>query len=592
MRRPLSIGFATLLALAAALPGCGDPSPQDAAADGDADGGSDDAGGEPVARLDPAVQLLRASMAIRGTHPTLAEFERVAADPDALEALVDEYLQSPEFGETVKDMWSEQLRTRQDITKATALAPAGPLAPWTERFDRINEAVADAPLRMIERIFLEDRPVTEMVTSETILANRVLAAAFDIPWEGGASDDEWIETTWGDGRPTAGLLSHSSLWHRWVTMDTNANRTRANLISSTFLCVDFSSANVPIDGNVDLSDHEAIADAVNNDPACVSCHEPLDPLAAHLSIFKALYRREYTAAFGPSGDGEHPPMFLPERADEWQDTGLRGPGYFGKPSESLEDLGQHIAADPRFADCVARTVYAYLAQMERDAVPSELVAEYRDVLIEAEYRPRALVRRFALSDEYQAENDEGTSARIGLLAARPEQYARTIADLTGFRWLIRHEGVSCSAGVSGCKAIADLSLVDRAGFRAMAGGIDSALVTEPVYSPMPVRSLVVNALANEAAAFVVSRDLGQGPGEGQPLLDLVDASESSEAAIRAQLVPLHLRLYGETVGPGSEAVDLSWALFEAALREKSGAVQEAWIVTLSAMLQDPHLTFY
>ena len=287
-------------------------------------------------------------------------------------------------------------------------------------------------------------------------------------------------------------------------------------------------------------------------------------------------------------------MYLPEKTDGWEAAGLRGPGYFGQPSDSLQTLGQRIADDPRFPACVAKTVYAYLAQIPRDEVPYDIAAEYHDALVEHDYRPQALVRKFVLSDAYQAQASAALDPSIGLLALRPEQYSRTIAELTGFHWTISHEGVACSAGVSGCKAIVDLSLSDRAGFRAMAGGIDSAFVTEPVFTPMPVRTLIANALANEAAAYVVRRDLGGGlgQGDGPALLDLVGPDTRDEASVREQLTRLHLRLYAEQLEADAPAIDLSWGLFSAALADKGEAVDEAWIVTLSAMLQDPHLTFY
>jgi hypothetical protein len=59
--------------------------------------------------LTPTEHLARASLALRGIRPSLAELQAVAAEPDRIAALVDRYLESAEFGATIRDLHDELL---------------------------------------------------------------------------------------------------------------------------------------------------------------------------------------------------------------------------------------------------------------------------------------------------------------------------------------------------------------------------------------------------------------------------------------------------------------------------------------------------
>src|SRR5687768_7569636 len=54
--------------------------------------------------LSPAQHLTRASMALRGMRPTVEDLRAVEADPTLIPTIVDRYLASPEFGETIKEL--------------------------------------------------------------------------------------------------------------------------------------------------------------------------------------------------------------------------------------------------------------------------------------------------------------------------------------------------------------------------------------------------------------------------------------------------------------------------------------------------------
>src|SRR5262245_52194681 len=60
-------------------------------------------------------RLGRISMALKGTRPSIADSRAVDADPAALGAIVDGYLESDEFGATLRDLHNEALLVRASV---------------------------------------------------------------------------------------------------------------------------------------------------------------------------------------------------------------------------------------------------------------------------------------------------------------------------------------------------------------------------------------------------------------------------------------------------------------------------------------------
>ena len=217
----------------------------------DVDDGSGDETGEPEAMVEveyltPVEHLVRVSMALRGMRPTLSEVEAVENDPDALEGIVEGYLDSADFGATVMSLHNEALLVEPDY----AYYPAGfpNIGPLQGRdFYEVNSDIMRAPLRLIEHVVMNDRPYDEVVTADYTLANETVAAVWDIPYQGNGG---WEVTAWDDGRENAGVLSDSWLWQRHRSTDANANRGRANLVASAFL---FINACTSINASSDIN---------------------------------------------------------------------------------------------------------------------------------------------------------------------------------------------------------------------------------------------------------------------------------------------------------------------------------------------------
>lgn len=533
-----------------------------------------------VEYLSPVEHLTRASVALRGVRPSVDELEAVHDDPRYVEAIVDWYLTTPEFGATIRELHEEALLTGVDPVIYPAGFPAiGALAGRT--LQDINTSIVQAPLRLIEHVVTHDRPYTEIVTADYTVADDAVATVWGTDYD--ASGPRWQETHYQDDRPTAGILSDSFLFTRHSTTYSNKSRGRANAISRALLCYDFLSREIPIDSGIDLADPKAVSDAVSANPACVSCHQTLDPLAGYFSPFYPIYL--------PSDVKQYPfRMYEPAFREVFRTT---EPGYFGVGGGDLRELGQSIASDPRFSLCAAKRFYAYLAEVDLDQVPLQLASELQGVLIDSGMNAKALAKAVVMSDAFRASQavaDDGADAVVGMKKMRPAQLSRTIAALTGYRF---RTSLPIEI-IPGTGKVGDVDLMEDAffGFDVLAGGIDGSSVTRPSHTMNATVALTVDALAARAAEHVVDADFAQTERKKRRLLKHVEPGDDDPILIRNQLTDLELRLYGAFVDANAESIDAGMKLFFAARDKAGGDGARAWKLTLYAMLQDIRMLFY
>ncbi|MEQ1566935.1 MAG: hypothetical protein ABMA64_14935 [Myxococcota bacterium] len=562
--------------------------------------------GEPPAgehdQLDPVARLVRVSMAVRGTRPTLAEIEAVRDDPDAIRGLVHQWLESDAFGLTIKDMWSEILELRNDTFHQ--LPALGDMQGY--KLGDMYRGTVEEPLELVRYVVMNDRPFTEVVTADYMLTDEITAGIYGVPYEPEAGG--WQVSRWPDDRPLAGLLSSAQVWRRWESDGSNFNRMRANMVAGKLLCEPFESRDIVVSGGIDVADPDAVANAVRTDPACVACHQSLDPLAGYFWGYKRLVHRNYVADSINSGCefdwGQSVPEFgisyLPEDycypirqynpadEDDWYSWGLREPAYFGQPLGDASDLGRAIAADSRFSACMARQFAGYLAQVEPAEVPFDATTRWQQVLESTGFDAKEMVAAIVLDPAFSRRSPTDDDPLGGLHTVRPEQYARAVEDLTGFRWWSVADRADCAStnvdvarfGTQ-CWGPVDLSDSDVFGFRAMAGGVDGKVVLAPTRTVTPTKTLVMAQLANNAAGYVVEHDFAL-PADQRRLLGRVEPDTTDRGAIEAQLAELHARILGEPLDPGAPEIDDDYALFELG----------GWELAISALLQDPRMMFY
>ena len=532
---------------------------------------------EQVEYLSPTDHLVRASMALRGLRPSVEELEQVQADPEALPGIVDTYLESEEFGATIRDMHDEGLELR---TFAFWFPPVGPLSDRT--IVEVNASVQEAPLRLIEHVVMNDRPYSEIVTADYTLADEIVATVWGMEYDG--DGEEWVETRWPEeDRVHAGVLTDSMLHIRHYTTPLNAQRRRANMVTTNFLCFDFLSIDINVDGNIDLSDPEAVKNAVKS-PECATCHESLDPLS---SLF---WRHEFF--FAPGQEAQDYPIshYRPDYERFYRPLFTdREPGYFGKEADDLRDLGQRLIEDPRFNQCAVQKFSSYLAQVKPEALDRDASRELQATFESSGLNAKALARAIVLSDTFRTRQviGEDGDARPYLQKVRPRQWSRMMDDLIGFRWEVNLDFPLDFIG-NGIYGNVNLMTDSFFGYEVLLGGSDDYQVTTPVHTLNPTISLVFDAFALEAANYVAERDFSGAPASDRLIMVGADADE---AAIRAELARLHLKLFAEFVEPDAEAVNMSYELFEAAQGMSNDPVR-AWKVVLSAMFQDSRLIYY
>ena len=452
--------------------------------------------------LDAVDRAVRASLSLRGTRPTEAELDQVLADPAALEPLVDAWIDEPNFGETVKDLHAELFLVRTDTTYQ--LPVKGLLTARGYNQADLHHSTVEAPLELVRDIVVTDRPYGEILTADYTLADPVVADVYGLPYDHASGG--WQRTRWVDGRPQSGLLSDSELWRRHVSNAANFHRGRANFVSRTFLCEDIGARDVFVAGGVDISDEFAVAHAVSTDPGCVACHSVLDPMSAFFWGYKEQLKRGAILAAYDVGcewdwaNGEPPrgayrvehwcyplKFYDVDEADGWDDWGLKPPAYFGQPARDVRDLGWMIREDPRFAQCTARNVWAYLTQTRPNDAPLEVVHELADVFTASDQSLKALARAIVLHPTFRVVDAEAGPA-VGLLSLRPEQWSRSVEAVTGFVWWAQQDVPGCGSEPNTCWGAQNLATSDLFGFRAMFGGVDGTTVTHPIHTPTPTFS--------------------------------------------------------------------------------------------------------
>lgn len=358
-----------------------------------------------------AVDLLtRASLDLRGARPTVAEIERVEADPTAIDAMIDAFMDDPRFGARVRDLFSEIYLTRQDYFYVSAADYGLSDEPG------FASAVGNEGLHMLSEIAEQDLPYSEIVLADWTMANELLGAAWPVDYATayGADATGWKVTRYTDGRPAAGLLATNGMWWRYMTNTSNANRGRANAVSRILLCSDYLSRPIEFDRNVNLLDQGAVNDALQTNAGCAACHNTLDPLA---SYFWGFYYVFYDSKVDTT-------EYHADREYTWSSVTGVAPGYYGLPGSSLADLGRHIADDPRLYSCMTEQVFSLLNR--RDIVLEDtgsLLAHGADFAA-GDYTLRSLFRSVMAGPEYRSASSDDprmTSSKMvsaGLVASR------------------------------------------------------------------------------------------------------------------------------------------------------------------------------
>jgi hypothetical protein len=481
--------------------------------------------------LDAVGILTRLSLDLRGVRPTLAELADVQADPAVLDGYAEAWTRGDAFGERVAWWWNDALHTAvwaDDYTRFDVLA----FADWV--------SIGQEPLRIIRGVVAEDLPFSDIVTTPYTMADERLAARYGVPYTG--VDGGWGWTAYTD-RPAAGVLSSTSLWLRHTGDITNFNRRRANTVASVFLCADFLEREGQFALAIDAADLTSVENAVRTDPACLSCHAALDPLAAVFGGFAERSQDEPDAQY----------VRYSAFGEDWY-TGWTTPAYFGRPMNDLADLGALIAADPRFAACAARRTYEGLVHdASFDDAPDApaLIETFTEGM-----RVSALAVEIVATSQYR-------SATLRTLA--PEQLHTALVDLLGW-------------GASDTLEEGLTSLTWRDELRVLGGAPDDDTVLLRNRAPGASLQVVLDWAARTAVPAALASDRAR-PLEQRVLL-------TRETDVEGQLAEWYTRFLGVPVTADSLEVDRLYALWATAEGDA------AWALALQALVRHPRTVLY
>jgi hypothetical protein len=529
-----------------------------AEAEAEADPGEAPPAAGPSAPSNPVAALSRASLDLRGVRPSLDELALIQADPAAYDALVEGFLTDPRFGERIREMWGDLYLTHVDYYYVSASEYG---IGNSVGFIR---AVGDEPLRILSTIAEEDLPYTELVVGDWTVMNELNGRAFYTDYPDDATG--WQKVHYTDGRPAAGVLSTNGMWWRYTSTDSNANRGRANAISRILVCNDYLARPIEFDRNVNLLDADALADALQNNPGCVNCHATLDPIASYLYGF---YHYLYDAKEEITG-------YHPEREGMWSSATGVAPAWMGEPGYSLADLGEQIAADPRLPSCFVEQVHERILGRSAEISDMNSLTAHREAFLASGLTVRSVFRSVLAQPEYrEGLRPDGSLARRMM---SPDQLARVLEDLTGFRFYT--DGY-------------DLLQSDTYGVRTLAGGVDGVYATRPATEPNATMLLVHERLAQAAADYVVGHDKSADATRDRLFtrIAFTETPDRDRETMALQIQDLHLRLFGAAVTAEGPEVEANLALWTE-LYALSGDPAEAWQGLLTVLLRDPDLLVY
>lgn len=510
-------------------------------------------------RLPPAQRLRRLSLDLLGVLPDPEDLDTITANPSAWQSLREQYLADPRFEERLVHLFAERWRTRVDVFDVVYQDfGMDPDEEYT-----YEKSVGEEPLRLLARVAANDRPWTDIVTTDMTMANEVLG---DI-WPVSYPDDGqgWVESHYTDERPPAGVLATNGLWWRYTTTNGNMNRGRAAAISRLLLCEDYMARPISLanqDEPLDIS-----ASAIQTNPYCMSCHSSLDPIAASLFGFwwMALYSPPEEIRYHPEREPLGPVYLATD------------PAWFGAPMSGLADLGWQVATDPRFYSCAVESMAESLWHRPVHNQDHATLDAIREDFIDQGTLLKDLIRSLTDTDVYQAgrthaEQDPSAQDRENTRRMMsPDQLMVTLRSLTGFDWT-----------TGGYEQLAN----DTVGYRVLGGGADGRTVVTAQTSPSLTWLLVFKRAAQGAASRAVQRDLEEGQ---MRLFTYVDLdSQPGEEAFSAELAQLHWRLLSQEL----EATRQSE--LEALWREVASleGPASAWRSVLTVLFRDPYFLTY
>jgi hypothetical protein len=559
-----------------------------------------------VQSLDNKETLRRASLLLAGRFPTEAEFAAVQTD-EQLEAAIVKLTREELFYDLLRETWNDALLTNRslDVGVAANFGNAPELYDdktpgYTPENRQIaSRSITQEPMRFIEYVVRNDRPFTDIVSGNYVVANPYVARIYGITPDKPVAAESFLEwqryeftpaqfqtdqagTTKTVAVPVAGLLTTPAFLSRWETTPTNKGRKRARIVLKNFLATDILKfASRPVDSTALTS----VQNPTSNSPMCSVCHTVIDPIAGGFRGF----------------DEQRINRFNPD--DKWHDdmlppgfnTAQMPPSNYGNAAMWL---GAQIAADPRFGISVAQTMYHGIVGDEPLSFPQDReTPDYADRVkaftlqndwfvklgkdfAADKFDVRKLVAKIIMSPYFRAKSGDTTKDGLhqGLGQHRlltPELLGRKLRATTGIYFFTGEMAVKDEERSRDGYLRSDL-VADR-DWNLVYGGIDSGDTTKRT----DVMNSIMLATSQYVASYVACRattyDFTK-PANDRRLFRTVELNTvpfsprtskdlplvpvgDNEPKIRETIKGLYFRLLGETVDTNSAQVDSAYKLF-------------------------------
>lgn len=198
-------------------------------------------------------------------------------------------------------------------------------------------------MRSEARLFFEEflnsaRPVSELLSARFTFIDSLLAAHYGLP----APSAPGFERVSTEGTQRGGLLTLGALLQTTSFSSRTSVVVRGAYVFDHLLCGDLPPPPPGVEGlppeQEGLTQRERL-ELHRRDPSCSSCHSVMDPIGFGLENYDAVGAyRELDGTLPVDASGEMPD---------------------GRTFTGAIELGQLLAQDPRFPDCVAKKLMSY-----------------------------------------------------------------------------------------------------------------------------------------------------------------------------------------------------------------------------------------
>ena len=589
-------------------------------------GGDSTSGLSPEALFDgvtmasPAKTLRRAALIFAGRLPTQAELNAVADGRiSSLRRTIRSLMTGPAFHEFLIRASNDRLLTDRhleifvDIQNQThlvdlantnwemikAVVDLGHWYQYSQWEGNVMHGFARAPLELIAHVVENNRPYTEILTADYIMANPFAARAYGAttefdnpadPHEFKPSeivryyrDDDskilireekdrarWIVNpgNLSTDYPHAGILNTTVFLRRYPTTATNRNRARSRWTYYHFLGLDIEKSAARTTNPAALADTD---NPTMKNPACTVCHRVMDPVAGAYQNYgeEGMYRDAWggldslAELYKYPEDGSETPY---RRGDTWY-RDMREPGFDGSlapdAANSVQWLAKRIATDPRFAEATVKFWWPALMGTEALTPPEdESDADFQARLTASTaqlaeigrladafrkgiaggrpYNGRDLLAEIALTPWFRAESvAEADPVRDAALLHAGIERLLTPEELERKTESITGYVWGRRVSLNADRRVSNLNArqASHSLYELMYGGIDSDGITDRAVDMTPLMAAVAQRHAIDVSCPVVQREFYLLPDEDRRLFHGIDrfTTPSLEAFLGADI---------------------------------------------------------